>query len=514
MKIKRGKFPVLSISVLAIAALHAIANSPNNVTVSADQANPRNAVAAVIPCSGMIDDGLYQSIRRRTQTALESGASYIIYEINTYGGLVQSADDISKYFIHDVGPRADTVAYITTQAISAGAMISVSCKDIIMRTNTTIGDCAPIELGGKLEGVEREKTESFIRATFERAAEANKYPKPLLRAMVTQRIEVWRVKNLKTNEYDFFETEQLPKDANEYDLPNKQLVDDKEAILTLTASKALEYGIARAVVPDRAAALAFLEKRDGVIFMQPPLVLETNWSEEMVRLLNHPVVTSILFMIGLLGIYLELSTPGLGLPGLVAVICFAILFGSRYLVGLANWVDVAAFIIGVVLLIIELFALPGFGITGILGVLFMAAGLLGMFLPNRPDELPWPKTSFDWKLLENGVWTLGAGFVGFVILARILARYIPKIRFLSGLVMLPAEGGGIESPISMTAPPENIAKLEVGQTGFVVTTLRPAGKAQFGDMLVDVVAQGEFLSKGTEIKIVRISGNRIVVEAV
>jgi membrane-bound serine protease (ClpP class) len=513
MKLAAVKIPCLSATVVVLAALHSLANDSNTPILSVAEPNQRTAIAAVIPVSGMIDDGLYESIKRRTQTALDDGATYIIYEIGTYGGLVKSADDISKYFIHDVNPKADTVAYVTTEAISAGAMISVSCRDIIMRTSTTIGDCAPIELGGTLEGVEREKTESFIRAVFERAAEANHYPAALLRAMVTQRIEVWRVKDIATGKYEFFEAEQLPKDANEYDLANKELVDNKDEILTLTASRALEYGVARAVVPDRAAALAFLEKRDNVVFTGKPVILDTNWSEELVRLLNNPAVTAILFMIGLLGIYMELSTPGIGLPGLVAVICFAILFGSKYLVGLANWLDVALFVVGVLLLLIEILVIPGFGITGLVGIVLMIAGLLGMFIPNNPGQIPWPKTSFDWTLLENGALTLGAGFIGFLVLARLLARYLPKISFLSGLMMMPAAAGGIESPISMTAPPETTVTLEVGQIGMVITPLRPSGKAQFESVFVDVVAQGEFLKKGTRVKIVQIVGNRVVVEA-
>src|SRR3989304_4433461 len=125
---------------------------PNNPSTDTPAAK-----AAVIICKGMIDDGLYKSIRRRTQMALDSGVEYLIYEIGTYGGLLESGDEIAKYFILDIGKKAHTTAFITTEAISAGAMISVSCKDIIMLENTTIGDCAPVGLGGKLEGIEREK---------------------------------------------------------------------------------------------------------------------------------------------------------------------------------------------------------------------------------------------------------------------------------------------------------------------------------------------------------------------
>ena len=184
-----------------------------------------------------------------------------------------------------MGKEAHTVAYITTQAISAGAMISVSCQDIIMLENTTIGDCAPMTLvpSQKLEGVDREKAESFIRAAFDRAAKANGYPRALLRAMVTMQIEVYRVKNIKTGEYEFFESVRLPKDPNTYDLDNKELIVENDKLLTLIASDALEYGIARAVVKDLRGALDFLAKRDGVTFAGEPMVLETTWSEEMVR---------------------------------------------------------------------------------------------------------------------------------------------------------------------------------------------------------------------------------------
>jgi len=471
--------------------------------------------AAVIVCKGMIDDGLYKSIQRRTEMALDEGAEYLIYEISTYGGLLQSGDDISKYFILDVAKKARTVAYITTEAISAGAMISVSCQDIIMLENTTIGDCAPMQIGAKLEGVEREKVESFTRAAFMRAAEANRYPEALLKAMVTMQIEVYRVKNLETEEYEFFESEHLPKDANEYALDNKELIVKNTELLTLTASRAFEYGIARAMVSDLEEALAFLAERDGVTFEGEPVVLETLWSEEMVRWLNSPAVMAVLVMLAMLGVYIEFNTPGVGLPGLVAVICFAIIIGSKYLVGLANWVEVALFIVGLLLLLVEIFVLPGFGIAGFLGITCILAGLFGMLIKNPPDKFPWPQTQPDWQIFIEGVWALSLGFVGFVVLAWLLTKYLPKLQFLSGLILVPAaakQGGEME--ISMTSPPESETMgVNLGDIGEVVSTLRPTGKVQFGDAIVDCVAQAEFLEKGSKVEIIEIRGNRVVVKA-
>jgi membrane-bound serine protease (ClpP class) len=473
--------------------------------------------AAVIVCKGMIDNGLFKSIKRRTQVALDQGAEYLLYEIQTYGGLVSAADDISKYFLK-AGKEAHTVAYITTEAMSAGAMISVHCQDIIMLENTQIGDCAPMTLvpNQKLEGVEREKAESFIRGAFDRAANANGYPRALLRAMVTMQIEVYRVKNITTGKDEFFESDQLPKDPNKYDLDNKELAVKDDQLLTLIADDALEYGIARAVVKDRAGALDFLAKRDGVTFAGEPMILETLWSEEMVRWLNSPTVMAVLVMLALLGVYIEFNTPGVGLPGLVAVICFVIIIGSKYLVDLANWVEVALFVIGVLLLMIEIFVLPGFGIAGFLGITFILFGLFGMLVKNAPGELPWPRDAFAWKDFTDGVIALSGGFIGFVVLAWLLAKYLPKLQFLSGLILVPTAAKlGTEMEVSMTTLPEyKTIGVNIGELGEVVSTLRPTGKAKFGDAIVDVVAEAEFLGVGTPIEIVEIRGNRVVVRKV
>jgi membrane-bound serine protease (ClpP class) len=493
-----------------------LATEPNNFGVGSTSVESE-AVPWVIPCKGLIDDGLYKSIRRRTQKALDEGAQYIIYEISTYGGLLQSADDISKYFILEVGKRARTVAYVTTEAISAGAMMSVSCQDIIMVENTTIGDCAPITLPGKeLKGVEREKAESFTRAAFDRASEANHYPRALLRAMVTMQIDVYRVKNVGTGEYEFFEGARLPQDANTYELGNKELIVKDDEILTLTASKAQEYGVARAMVEDLAGALEFLAERDGVSFAPSAVVLETNWSEKMVRWLNHPAAMSVLIMLALLGVYVEFNTPGVGLPGLVAVICFTIIIGSKYLIGLANWIEVALFVVGVILLLIEILVLPGFGIAGLSGIACILLGLFGMLVKNAPDHLPWPETQFEWDIFSDGVLGFVFGFVGFMILAWLLAKYLPRMEYLSGLILAPAAAKrGDEFEVCMTQPAEaEKLSVGVGDSGEVVSTLRPAGKVRFGDCIVDCVAEGDFLAEGTKVTIMDIRGNRVVVKGV
>jgi membrane-bound serine protease (ClpP class) len=235
----------------------------------------------------------------------------------------------------------------------------------------------------------------------------------------------------------------------------------------------------------------------------------------MVRWLNSPVVMGLLLMVGLLGLYVEFNTPGLGLAGLVAVICFTILIGSKYLIGLANWVEVALFVVGILLLLIELFLIPGFGIPGFAGIACILAGLFGMLIKNAPDRLPWPQSDFDWLWFTYGVSSILLGFAGFVILAILLGKCIPKVGFLSGLILLPtAAKKGDEIEVSMTSPPEKgEVCVKVGQTGEAVSRLRPAGKARFGDAVVDVVAEGAFIDRGAKVEIIAIYGNRVVVKA-
>lgn len=473
---------------------------------------PSEAIAAVISCKGMIDDGLLQSIKRRSEEALELGATYLIYEIDTYGGLVISGHQISDYLVLDVAKRAQTVAFVPTKAISAGAMISVACEDIIMLDHTTIGDCAPITMGAELKGTEREKSESFIRGIFSRSAEANGYPEALLKSMVTQQIEVFRVKEKSTGEFHFFESDDLPKDPNAWDIANKELIVSDTEILTLTAKQAKEYGIARALVDDVDGAMAFLEGRDNVTFSQKPVVMKMLWSEEMVRWINSPAVMGVLVLLAMLGAYLELNSPGVGLPGLVAVICLIVIVGSKFLVGLANWLEVAIFVVGIILMLVEIFVIPGFGVAGITGIACMIAGGFGMLIKNEPGEIPWPKWEVGgWSPILDGLVGVSLGFAGFVGVAIVFAKYLPKVGFLKRLTLEAVAKGGVTAPVVTTTPEAKAVDLCVGDVGGVVATLRPAGQCKFENAIADVVTEGEFIDKGVSVAIVEIHGNRVVV---
>ena len=495
-----GIFPILSAE-------------PNSLPVESDNSEK---IAAILTCHDMIDDGLAKSIERRAEEAIGRGADYLILDVQTYGGLVKSADDISKYLILELSDKIHTVAYVSTEAISAGSMISVSCKDIIMRKNTTIGCSAPIlGSGSEMGETEREKSESFVRSTFAKAAQANGYPEALLKAMVSRDLEVWQVKNTQTGKMEYFEKEFLPDDPNTYAASDKKLIVKKGELLTLTAQKAKEYGIARAVVNDIDEALAFLADRDGVTISSNVIRLDVNWSEQLVRFLQSPLVVGILTLGILLGVYVEFNTPGLGFPSLLAATCLVILVASRYLAGMANWIEVAILCIGFVLIMLEIFVIPGFGVAGFAGIVCIVLGLLGMLVKNQPDEIPWPQGAEAWTIFTDGLFGMAVAFLIFLVMAVILAKYMDRIPLVRSFV-LKSSLAQAHIETSKTCEPHQIeAALKTGLVGTVVSPLRPAGKVQFEDnCIVDVVSDGEFLEKGKTVKIIDIHGNLVTVTEV
>jgi len=242
--------------------------------------------------------------------------------------------------------------------------------------------------------------------------------------------------------------------------------------------------------------------------------LETMWSEEMVRWLTSPVVVSILILGIMLGIYVEFNTPGLGLPSLLAVTCLVILVGSRYLIGMANWIEIALLVVGFVLLLIEIFVIPGFGVAGFTGIICIIGGLLAMFIKNAPDEFPWPKTEDAWTIFTDGLAAMALGFLGFLGLAVVLARYMDRIPILRSFV-LKSSVTGTQTQVSKTTEPSPApTHLQIGQIGEVLSTLRPAGKVRFEDDIVDAVSDGAFVEKGRQVKIEQIHGNHVVVSEI
>lgn len=476
------------------------------------------ARAFVIPIREDIRQKTYDAVSRKALRCRAGDAQLIVLDMDTWGGELHAALDIVRLLKVDL-EGIYTVCYVRTRAVSAGALIAVSCDEIVMSPTGTFGDCAPVSLAGPLEGIEREKVETVLRKEFAESAENNGYNVALAEAMVTASREVWLVRNKKTRELrhvlskDFRGQVDIPPGVSsvpsnpqgEWEL--LRVIDTADEILTLHPREAVEYGFASTIIrPGPTYPLAPLMERFNV--EGKPTDLIDNWSETLVEFLTSPLVAGVLLFVGVLCTYVEMHAPGFGLPGATAIVCFALLFGSRFLVGMAAWWEIALFLVGVGLVITEIFVTPGFGVIGIAGILCCIAALLAMFVPNAPDKLPLPRTSLDWSLFSGGAVAVGAALVGATVAAGFLARLLPNLP-LAGRLVLPSVALPVEPTVTEDSP---YLRIKTGDMGTVEGMCRPVGKVRFGEYLLDATSQGEIIEPGTTVRVLRREGNRLIVE--
>jgi len=483
--------------------------------------------AAIIPIRGEINDVLRRTIERRLDQARADGANVVVFEMNTPGGLVTSALDISKLIkkLPDEGLR--TVAWVNDQAFSAGALISVAAQEIIMAASASIGDCAPIMVspaGGleELGEAERAKAESPILQEFRDSAIRNAYDPLLCRAMVSVGVEVWWVENTQTGQRRFVDTaerrkliDDLKPDQREWrlvekyldprvarEVPAKQPIDEQNELLTMSAGEAVAYGFARAIVntPEQVGAYLGLP---GVVRR-----LDITGWEKFTLWLNSPIVRGILFAIMLMGAYMEFQSPGLIVPGVVALLALAIFLGAPYAAGLADIWTIVVLVAGLILLGVEIFVLPGFGIAGILGIVLLLVAFVGTFVPREPNMPPlaWPTLQGTWDAIKVGVLVLSCSIVVAIAGIALLARYLPSMPFGRRLLLANPPDA---SSLAITDPYANVAL--PGDVGVVTADLRPGGQARFGQEIVDVQSQGQYVEAGTRVQVISHEGPKIVV---
>ena len=483
------------------------------------------ARAYVIPIRAGITPAMYDVVKRKVLLCKGAGAQMVIFDMDTLGGGSDSMGKIADLITDDL-EDVFTVAYVNPQAISAGAIISLACDEIVMAPSAKIGDAMPILMspqGGLVEMSKevRAKIESYARAAVRLLAERNGYNTALCEAMITVSIEIWLIRNRDTGELKMVEprdwrtrVSDLPgQKANPrepgQDKPQKQWqyvesIDQDDTLVTLTTREASFVGISAHTFE------SMDELKAHYNITGKPKVLEDSAVEGVVRFLTSPQVAFLLMFVGMISIYTEMHSPGFGVAGIIAIICFAILFGSRYLTGLAvNW-EIALFVVGLILLAVEIFVIPGFGVAGVTGILCCVVSLLAIFIANAPDKLPLPKTELDWGMLSSGVLTLSLAFVTSTILAAVLAKYLRRLPVANRLILAPAEAYE-GSPASELSP---ITRVQVGDVGVLETPCRPVGAARFSGELIDAATEGEFLPPGTKVRVIRNEGNRLIVEKV
>jgi len=470
----------------------------------------------------------YESVKNKVTLCKGKGAQLVIFDMDTPGGSVAAMRRIVALITVELD-NVYTVAYVRPEAISAGAIISLACDEVVMAPTSKIGDAMPIMISqtGQLVPMpkeERGKMESYLRTDLRLLAERNGHSKPLCDAMITLAWRVWLIRRPETRELKLVNPDvnnwqsriagspredgrRSPLVGTDWEFVKQ--VDGTDELVTKTADEALEIGLVDQVIESPADnPFAGLKKHYNIT--SELVVLGDSWSESLVAFLTSPAVKGLLMTLAIMCVYMEFNTPGFGVAGGMAIACFAIIFGSHYLIGLAQWWEIGLFVVGLILIGLEIFVIPGFGVAGVSGIACCVIGLMAMVVPNAPTEFPWPQTDLDWSWFGTGLYALGLGFVGGVIAAVILAQFLPKIPIASRLVMGDAQAA-TDAPATENAP---IMHVKVGDTGTVETMCRPVGKVRFGKELCDATADGTTIEVGSEVRVIERTGNQLIVKEV
>jgi membrane-bound serine protease (ClpP class) len=432
------------------------------LSASTPLAQPAKALVYLIPIDGVIDLGLAPFVERALDEAADAGAAAVILEVNTFGGRVDAAVLIRDALLRS---RVRTVAFVNQRAISAGALISLATETIAMADAGTIGAATPVQVGlpGAPAQPVEEKTVSYMRKEFRATAESRHRPPVFAEAMVDADVAI----------------------------PG---VIEKGKLLTLTTAEALKHHVAQLQANSVEALLEALNLPGAEIH-----AASATWAETVVRVLTNPIVSSLLMTVGMLGIIIEIQSPGFGLPGLVGLSCLALFLGGHWIVQLAGWEQVLLIGIGLLLLAVELFVLPGFGVAGVLGILALLGGL-GSSLVGA---------GATWEALLAAVGRAALSLLLAILGGFALLRLLPRTPMGRRLILQT----GLSSGAGYTSEPVGDHRW-LGHRGTTVSPLRPSGIAQLDGERVDVVSDGAFLEAGTPIEVIRVDGNRIVVRSV
>ncbi len=402
----------------------------------------------VVTITGDIDKTIVTTVENAFLEAKKIGAERILVEIDTYGGYVDSAIGIKDIIMDSEIPVTCCVA---NKAISAGALIALSGNDLLMAPGSVIGAAEPRSGSEPVD----EKYLSMWRAELAAAAQARGKDPDIAAAMADASIVI----------------EGLSAAGD---------------LLTLTGTQSLTVGIADGVYEGREAALQHYGLQEAKVIEN-----EVTFQEQLGRFLTNPVVAPLLLSLGIAGIVLEVFTAGFGLFGVLGLAGLILYFAGGILAGYAGWLAIFLLVLGLVLLVLEIFVIPGFGIAGISGIAALVAGIVAV--------------SPGW---EQAVFSLLIAIVVTVVLIAFSAKYRKTRKLWGRLVLwgkLDKEGGYNSA---------NIALEELlGAKGVAATILRPAGVAIIDTKRIDVVTEGEFIEEGTAVEVIAVEGVRVVVRA-
>lgn len=403
-------------------------------------------------------------MNRYTQLALEEamdrGADYIIIEMDTYGGALNDADDIRTRIMEFEKP---VYVFINKDAASAGALISIACDSIYMAPGASIGAATVVTGDGEAAP---DKYQSYMRSIMRSTAEAGGRDPKIAEAMVDQELEV-------------------------------EGISDAGQIITFSTSEAIDNGFCEGEVRSIAALLEKLELADAELsYYQLPS------SEKVIAFFLNPFVSSILILLIIGGLYFELQTPGIGFPLIASLIALTLYFTPYYLNGIANYWELILFFVGVGLIAVEVFVIPGFGVAGISGII-LSVGSLALIMINN-DALDFTFVPAD--EIVRAIATALAGLMGSIIL-----MFVGGARFAESKAFQRIALQGTQRKTEGYTSTYRTETM-IGKIGTTYTVLRPSGKILVDDIIYDASTLGNYIARGVDVVIIDEEGSTLKVK--
>ena len=474
--------------------------------------------AVLFSLEGQLAQTMTMSLKRAIRRAEELSARTLIVEINTPGGEMVLMEQLRDMLLVDAyqDRGLNTVAYVTRNADSAGALIAIACQQLYMNRISHMGSATPVAINPlaplapflpQQQGQEdmTNKIKSRARAVFRTTAVETGRNEYIAEAMVDPDIEL--VLALVEDEEQILSRLKLNEKQSQLGdskVIEMSIVCAKGALLNMTAREALEWGFIDGI-PDSRDQLVrdFLKIEEANLYIVKP-----SWSESLVSFLEK--INFILLIAGLILLYIEFHVPGFGIPGIAGLACLGILFLGKYMVGLAEFTELLMIVGGLGLIAVEIFVIPGTFAAGIAGGLLVLGGLILSFQPFVVPESPWQT-----DLFLNNITYLGLSVIVVLISAALLSRFLPRSSVFKPLVLdtnnPPGSLHGTGTLIDDVSPE---LKLKPGDTGVVESTLRPSGKVLIKDTIIDAQSEGGFIEPGEKVEIISVKGNFIFVRKI
>jgi len=441
----------------------------------ADELAMAKGSVVVVPVKGAITEAQFFFLRRVLKQAEATGAAALVLDMDTPGGALQATEQIVQMFMKCPVP---TFTYVNTNAGSAGALIALGTKKVFMAPVSAIGAAAPVvSTGEEIPATMNAKIVSYYSGYFRSVAQLNGYHPELVDGFMN-----------------------LDKEVK----VGGEVLNPKGALLTLSAQEAVKVIDGRPLFASGIAKDIDEVCKQAGLDAKAVLRVEPSGFEVLAQWIT--MLAPLFLLGGVIGAYIEFKAPGFGVAGVVSAICFLLFFAGHYIAGLTGLEVVAVFALGVMLIVLELVFFPGVVFVAVLGATLMVGALFFAMV----DYYPAQPLEFSFEILVRPMLNLGIAVAGSILCIAVLARFLPHLPFFRRLFLSTQSAVGPSRP----ALPASVSPFAVGDTGTAQTTLRPSGKALFGNTLADVVTDAQFLEAGTPVRILSVSGDRVVVEPV